>query len=1083
MFTVYHSNQISLHKDLLIEILKRDPNPDPFSQETVLVQSLGMAQWLQLRIAEQIGVTGNVQFTYPSTFLWQQYRLLFPELPQENIFDRHIVVWRLMRLLPTYLSLAEFSPLAHYLNQFDQLKQYQLAEKIAALFDQYLVYRPQWLVYWEQNKLDRVLAEIRDAFSLKNKAMSEIEQNMQWQAILWNALIEDIKKDTSEVVFNTSHRAYLQQRYVEKLQHLTEAEKALLPKRIFIFGISSLPQTQFALLKQLSEYCHIHLFFTNPSEGYWAVDKEEKVLKKLALKKAISLAEIAENQGNPLLTTWGKQGKEFLMVLTENELQSVEYFQPVTENHLLAQVKQSILTSEVKPSFSFDKADHSIQIHACHSKMREVEVLHNQLLSLFEQYPDLSPKDIIVMSPDIDSYAPYINAVFSTYARDDAKYIPFTLSDQKLSYIDPIIASFLTLLSIKERKFTLEDVFGLLDIQAIREKYQLSDLQLVVLREWAQQAGIRAGLYQDNQIWSNYNSWENGLNRLLLGISLKAENSAWQEILALNESYGLSAEIAGSLAKFMADLTACIEFIQAPHSFSQWQLELTKWIDLYYQENAENAAVLSNLRQTIEAIFNQIQLANFEQQIGIEIILSLFEKQLSEQRNSLNFLVGKVNFCTLLPMRAIPFRVVCLLGMNEGDFPRQQVVEHFDLMQYAPQKGDRAKRDDDRYLFLEALLSAQDIFYISYIGQSLTDNQQRLPAILVSQLQDYINQSILEAQSLAVKHHAMTVFSPQNFTNGNVAYDSIWLKAKTHSQSESHFLSVLENSVELPNEIELSELIAYIQSPLKWFFNRQLGVYLEHYDDAVEESEQFNLSGLDQFKLLNGLLASEDAAQSHFFEHAKLSGNLPACHFAELTQTELEETIFDLRQFLSSYLSQFAEVIEIDLNVNLKNNSIRLVGNLPNQFGKQVIQWRVGNLRDKDLIQNWITYLALKANEIEFELFRFYYRAGKQASYLSFKPITNHEARALLARYVEDYLASFRELKWAITQDITDYLKNAATEKTSELELCQTAIESSNDLYLQRVLMQSAEMDYAAIHQRTLNWFEPMLQYIEKETT
>lgn len=1096
MFTVYYSNQISNHKDILIKILQQDPNPDPFSQEIVLVQSLGMAQWLQMQISEQIGVVGNIQFPYPTSFLWQQYRLLFPELPKENIFERKAMVWHLMRLLPEYLAMEEFNPLAHYLKQADQLKKYQLVNKIADLFDQYLVYRPQWLVLWENGELYKVLNEISKTISFKNKDMEAIARNMKWQCTLWNALVNDLKKETPEIIFNTSHRAYLQQRYFDKLENLTELEKEKLPKRIFIFGISSLPQIQLNVLKKLSEYCHIHFFFTNPSESYWANDREDKILEKLALKENLSTEEIDQlliEQGNPLLAIWGKQGKEFLGLLTENELQEIDYYQPFETETLLDQIKNAILYSEYQSNFNLVEKDNSIQIHACHSKMREVEVLHNQLLSLFEQNPNLSPKDIIVMSADIDSYSPYINAVFSNYNRKDPRFIPFALSDQKINYIDPIIASFISILSLKDRKFILDEIFSFFDVKAIREKYKLTEMQLSTLREWVELSGIRAGLKKDNENWSNYNSWENGLNRLLLGISLKAENNAWQEILAFDESYGLSAEIIGNIAKFIQDLTAWVSFIIEPHNLLEWKIMLNQLIQKFYQDNEENSATLLNLLEVVEITFNYIEQANFIELLDIDVISLLFEQQFNEQRNNLNFLVGKVNFCTLLPMRAIPFKVVCLLGMNEGDFPRQQVLNNFDLMQYAYQKGDRSKRDDDRYLFLEALLSAQQVFYISYIGQSLTNSENKLPSVLVSQLIDYIQERVSDEQKLAVKYHSMTIFSPENFINGNISYDQEWLKAKNQLNQVSEFLIEIRNDdpfLKKENEIEVDifHLISYLQSPLKFFFKYQLGVTLESFDNEILYSEHFNLSGLEKFKLLDELVNVDINQFSKFFENEKLQGNLPASSFAKISEEKLTSSIEELRKLLSNYLSKQPDNIECEYKFNFDNYTIKLIAIIPNLFDEDIIQWKVGSLKDKDIIQMWLYYLMFKVDQKEdnkvkrnrIKTMRFYYRNNNKANYFTFKNFSDEEAKQLLRCYLIDYLESFKQLKWAITKNIEDYIKKAQGETSIEI-YCQKALQSDNDIYLQRVMAQTTVLDYEDIHHRTVAWFEKMTQHIIKD--
>lgn len=1084
MFTVYYSNQVENHKGLLISILQRDPNPDPFAHETVLVQSLGMAQWLQLQIAEQLGVSGNVQFPYPTSFLWQQYRLLFPELPKENIFERNAMVWRLMRLIPEHLAEPAFLPLANYLAQPDQLKLYQLASKIADLFDQYLVYRPYWLVHWEKGELTSVLNEIKQHISFQIKDLNEIEQNMQWQSLLWNALVADLRQDSDELIFNTSHRAYLQQRYFEKLDNLTEYEQAKLPKRIFVFGISSLPQSQLLVLKKLSRYCQIHLFFTNPSQAFWGDDREERIIEKLALKQQLSVGEVdelLELQGNPLLTTWGKQGKEFLNLLVEQEPKEISFYDEFSSQpkSLLTQVKQAILNSEFRSEFERAESDKSIQLHACHSKMREVEVLHNQLLALFEENPQLSPKDIIVMSPDIDGYAPYINAVFSVYDRHDPRFIPFALSDQKISYVEPIIASFLSLLAIKERQFTVDEIFDLFDVQAIREKYQLSESQLAQLKTWVYSAGVRSGLTKQESEWQNYNSWENGLNRLLLGISLKAENNAWQEIVAFDESYGLTAELTGYLAQFIENLTAWVSFIQQPQPLADWQTALNRLVSEFYQENEQSLDALLQLSAAIEQMATQISQSHFEQVIDVQVIAQIFNQQFSEQRSNLNFLVGKVNFCTLLPMRAIPFKVVCLLGMNEGDFPRQQTVNSFDLMQYATQKGDRAKRDDDRYLFLEALLAAQEVLYISYIGQSLTENSQKLPSILVSQLTEYIEERLTPAQPFQPELHPMTVFSPNNFRSGRKAYDKEWLAAKLSQAAPQPFLSHLaRDGGELPQRVELSDLIAYLQAPVEFYFNRHLGIYFNKQNTALETAEPFALSNLEQFGLLDKLVDVDLNDTSTFFKNAKLCGNLPRCHFADLAQAELESNIHALQQAVKPYLAQTPEMIAIDCQLALGEQSIQLQGDIA-CFGDEVVQWRVGKLRDKDIIQLWIQYLALAASNLNISRFAFYYRDGDDAKTLSFSPISADDAKQLLARYLQDYFASYTKLAWAITENIETYLK---PKKTSDEEQCQTALQNSRSQYIQRLLATSDVLEYSKIHQRTMDWFSPMIAHLQKDS-
>lgn len=1076
MFYVYYSNQLENHKELLVNILSSDPNPNPFVQETVLVQSLGMAQWLQMQIAEKIGVSGNVQFPYPTSFLWQQYRLLFPELPAENLFDRNLIVWRLMRIIPTFLAQPEFAALAFYLQQPDQLKQYQLAAKIADLFDQYLVYRPHWLVHWEKGNDQLILNEIRQNLRFKTRRPEELEQTVRWQGILWNALVEDIRKESDEVVFNTSHRAYLQQRYFDKLDSLSEAERAKLPERLFVFGITALPATQLAVLKKLSEFCNVHLFFTNPSEEFWGDQLEDRVIEKLALNENVDEQDVQtllENQGNPLLSSWGKQGKEFLNLILEQEPDNiVPYYNPLTQSDtLLTQVKRAVLRFENQSDFSRTKQDNSIQIHACHSKMREVEVLHNHLLDLFEHNPSLAPKDIIVMSADIDSYAPYIESVFSRYGYQDSRYIPFTLSDQTISRIDPVVQSFLSLLALKEKRVSVDEIFDLLNVNAIRRQYGVGEAELETLREWIQRAGIRAGLQIDNDLWQNYNSWENGLNRLLLGSSLSTAHGVWQETVGLDESYGLSAELSGVLAKFMENLTAWYALLQQPQSISQWQSALFDLLNAFYADDEESADSLLLLQNSISQLSEQISQADFHDPIEIDVLLQRFSQQLGEQRSNLNFLVGKVNFCTLLPMRAIPFKVVCLLGMNDGEFPRQQAVNGFDLMQYAYQKGDRAKRDDDRYLFLEALLSAQDKLYISYIGRALKDNQKKYPSILVAQLIDYVNARLGEEEQLNVLEHPMTVFSPNNFKDKHFSYDKEWLLATASVGESNEFLNDITGR-ELPHEIELEQLIHYVQDPLKFYFNTHLGVRFETQEREQAESELFSLSGLERYNFFKDLILLEPEQNARYFDIAKFQGNLPACAFGELAVNELNSTIAPFKAALAPYLNQPQQRIEIDYNVEYQGKTIRLYGDIPNRIGNEILLWRVGDLRDKDCIMAWIYHLLLQRNDEQPLRVRFYYRKGKKAECLEFQPLAKAEAEMQLQRYIHAYLSSFTRLTWAISEKIDEAL---------ELDGLRKQLHTSENPYLQRVMAQSRELNVTELHQTTQDWFALMKNSINKE--
>lgn len=1089
MFTLYQSNQISSLAEMLVKVQQVNPLVDPFESETILIQSQGMATWLQMQIADLNGVMGNCEFLYPTTFLWQQYRVLFPELPKENIFDRVSMTWRIMRLLPSCLTQTEFEPLKRYLdNQTNQeqyqLKLYQLSAKLAELFDQYLVYRPQWLVHWEDGNLQAVENELKIAISGKNIDFSLIKSDMAWQSVLWRQIVADLKIGADEDIFTTSHRAYLQQNYFEKLDSLTEYEKAKLPKRIFIFGISAFSPLQLAVFKKLSEHCDIHIFFLNPSEKYWGDSVEDRVWQKLALTNKISsedLNQLLAEQSNRLLNLWGKQGRDFLAQLMEFEVQTIDVFVEPEENSNLNKIKRQIFHSANNATIDDLTCDNSIQIHSCHSPMREVEVLHNQLLHLFEQDKGLLPKDIVVMSPDINKYAPYIDAVFSRYKdNQDPRYIPFSVSDQSFSTIDPIVASFLQLLAMKESQFNAEALFDLLDINAIRSRFNFTAEDLHTLRIWAKNAGVRSGEEISQSYWQNYNSWENGLNRLLLGSSLKEESGIWENTVAFSDSYGLNAALVGRLSAFISYLSEWGKFIQKPQSFVAWQQAIKNLITDLYQEDTENIASILLLNTVNEQIFELIATTNFTEDLYIDILEKLFEQELAQHSQNLNFLVGRVNFATLLPMRAIPFKVVCLLGMNEADFPRQQQFNGFDLMQYAPQKGDRAKRDDDRYLFLEALLSAQEIFYVSYVGQSQKDGKERLPSILVSQLLDTINDYLApefkktlngEAEKVLVRKQPLTVFSKKNFTQG-YAYNAEWIiQAKTDSQD---FLQKPLATQANIDEIGLSDLVSFVQNPVKFFFNNVLDISFERYEDTIEESEIFAMSGLENYSMLDDLLRVKAEERAIFFEKEQLKGNLPASNFAEIIKQDLNGKIAEMRDRLSRYLESENSVLTLALPFEIEGKKIELSANINNVYDDDIVFWRVGNLRDKDRIQTWIYHLLTTVCLPE-KTVKYYYRDGEKTGVLEFENLDKEEALEQILVYLNAYITGFSQAQIVVYNHLENYYKKPFVEAVLD-ELA----ENREGAYLNRILVQSRMLDYDEIAKRTEKWFGLMYRKIKK---
>lgn len=1107
MFIVYYSNQLEKQKEILSSLFKSLPPEDPFQQDIILVQSPGMAQWLQIELAKETGISANLKFPMPASFIWQLYAQNLPATALENPFDKDSMTWRLMRLIPTFLKKESFSPLRNYLASSphsEQYKLYQLSSKIADLFDQYLVYRPEWIFAWEKGEDEQITAQIqKQQPNLNNTLFEQIQGNTKWQGELWRALVVDVKSGVGDA----THRAALHNQFLALLADKQAPKK--LPSRIFIFGIPALPTAYLNILQAMSLEVDIHLFFNNPCQEYWG-DISDLRLDYLRSRQRYQFNKQNENQplfsedqlsqlenaqfdvtyqkenlqvGNPLLAAWGKMGRDFLYTLVRDEEHIPTYpvnaYQEIKSNSLLRQLQSQILHLENKP-LNIAKNDRTLTLHSCHSAMREVEVLHDYLLDLFNQDPNLTPKDVVVMVADINQYTPYIQAVFGQ-KNGNAPQIPFSLSDNKLSESDVLVSSYLTLLRLKESNFSAEDVLALLDIPAMRERFNISLADLPLVREWVADSGIRFGL-QKNQDGINFNSWQAGLERMILGYAMREEHGIWQDSLGLNSSYGLKGELAGNLSHFFTALSALHETLQQAHSIEKWQEILTALLSDFFMQNEDTSDTVFYIQEKINELAEHLKALHFTEELQADVIADVITMKLEDAPNSLKFLAGKVNFCTLLPMRSVPFKVVCLLGMNDADYPRTQTPNSFDLMQYHHQKGDRVRRDDDRYLFLEALLAARDYCYISYVGHSITDNQPKEPSVLVSQLLDYINQGQSE-NILTVIEHPMTAFSPDNFKYNEKftrSFATKWLPIAQFdaTASNSEFAVTMTENPEKIEEIELDRLVSFVENPVKFFFEKQLGVYFRDDDDRIADSENFTLSGLDNYALNNDLIYLDEQNFADYFRQAEVKGVLPRAEFGKVYAENIRDNVLEFKKKIED-LGE-AKHASIDFNLSIdwqnKNQEIRLFGYMEPLFGddSQVIQWHFAKYKDRYCIRPWIYYLiqcVTQENAVPPKLIT-------QDQVIELPPIGRETALAQLKTYVKDYLQSQIKIQLVPTvRNISDFIvsdENSVSEKLQELTE-SNGFGSKADPYWSRVLAQTSRFkqpeNIEKLLKQTKDWF------------
>lgn len=1009
MFTVYHSNKLDTLKILLVNLIRIEPLADPFEAEQILVQSPGMSQWLKMELAKEFGVAANVSFPLPATFIWDVFTQLLPDVPKQSAFNKSAMTWKLVSLLPELCDEPEFLPIKHYLAQEDSaLNLYQLAEKIADIFDSYLVYRPDWIEQWENRE-----------------GWDSVAESHRWQPILWYKLYQY----TLSLGQSHYHRANLYQALLERLQDPSLSFTGL-PKRLFIFGITALPPRYMEALQALGEQIEIHLMLTNPCQYYWGDIRDRKYLLHMENKKwtqwslnhaqplntgkqsPVLKGSVEDNiqddalhiksaVGNSLLASLGKQARDNLQLLTQMNNEEHAIFVDVDRDNLLHQLQADILnleehahdellnTSAHKQTVQPD--DHSLTVHSCHSATREVEVLHDHLLYLLDHAPHLQPRDVIVMVADIDAYSAAIQAVFGSAPSE--RFIPYSISDRTADKESPLLGAFLHLLNLPHSRCLASELLELLELPAMLKRFGLTEDSFSQVKQWIEESGIRWGLngvaVAEFDVPANkQNTWEFGIERMLTGYAMVDSvglfESPHDSIAPYNEVQGLNAELAGKLAAFIDRIHHYRHALSQSLPIEIWQQTLADLLDDFFALSLDEEVVLENVRDSIAALKEQLVDVNYQHPIDADVLRYCLHQKLTTSRVSQRFLAGQVNFCTLMPMRSIPFKVVCLLGMNDGAYPRNSPLEGFDLMSSDYRPGDRSRRDDDRYLFLEALLSAQEHLYISYIGQSNRDNTVLTPSVLVTELMEYCQQNYclvgdetLNSDASGVRlvdalctQHSMMPYSPSAFSVAPGSYAKEWIpvvqRLKTSQMSESVVERDVWKGQEFPYELDLVELQRFWHLPVRYFFNRRLKVSLELSNFMLNDDEPFALNGLQSYQLTEELLAQmlssplvDEHQQSLWMKSQQAQGKLPMGAFGELEFNQHVERAKQLAEPIRVLCQEPLDDVELSLTFCPEpHRSIQLMGWLRNRYQSGIVQYRPGKIRAQDYLSAWINHLA-----------------------------------------------------------------------------------------------------------------------------
>ncbi len=940
-FRLYTSNRLESLCDALAEVV-REPLSLPFIPEVVVVQSRGMERWLSMELARKFGVWMNCRFPFPNRFVWEMFKLILADVPDISVFSPQTMAWRIMGLFPEYLDAPAFEVLRHYLStDGGNLKRFQLSERIADVFDRYAVYRPEMVLRWEEGG------------------------DESWQAQIWRGLVSGRRQD---------HRADLWSSFLSRLS-AGEVTSRGLPERISVFGVPALPDYHFEIFYGLASIIDVHFFLMSPTKEYWA-----DIVPPNRMDSDVSM-NLHFETGNPLLASMGKLGKDFFAMILARECEEFSFFDDPGNKRLLMSIQSDILNlydrSAGGKKSGIRSDDESVQVHSCHSPMRETEVLYDSLLNLFNSHDDLTPKDIIVMTPDIETYAPYITAVFSG-CQDEKKRIPFSIADRRASSESRVIDVFLKILGLSKGRCGAPEILDVLDSPVVQDKFGFEAGDMDLILRWVDETGIRWGIDGEHRARLGLppfdeNSWQAGAERLLLGYALRSDGEElFEGILPYDDMEGNETQVLGRFLEFLRQLFSCLDDLEKVRTLVEWAAMLEALFARFVSENEENQREIQLLRAQIRDLRVKQEISGFAEPVELDVIRYYLVKRFRDEELTVGFMTGAVTFCEMLPMRSIPFRMVALMGMNSTAYPREYRPVGFDLMAHDPRPGDRSLRDEDRYLFLEAILSARDYFYISYVGRSIRDNSEIPPSVLVSELTDYIDQGFEMSDGAAVlnhveRKHRLQPFSPVYFSGDTRLFsfseeDCEVATIQAHDKAgPGPFITKPLPKLPMDRaEVSISELKTFYRNPARYFLNTSLGMYLGNGSVVPGKDESFEeLDALQEFKLKEWLtektLTNNDPGS--YYNLTKAQGVLPPAAPGRAAYQEIADEAMSFAENVRPHIDG-ARLPPLDIDITV--DGFRITGRLGNIWPSKLVDYRCVNKdRAWHHLNVWIDHIVL----------------------------------------------------------------------------------------------------------------------------
>lgn len=943
-FIVLHFYSSSSFQNIFKELhqfIDANPLKAPFASEQFIVPNNDMGRWLQIHLADELGVAANLKFEMPASFM----RRLYEKMDQDYslyLADKNDFHWIINHLLQKSAQNKNLDVITSYItaegDEKSDFRRWQIAGQIADIFDQYQMYRAHWLEAWEA---DRQHPDIKN------------EPHAAWQKHIWNEICATFPK--------LKGRAKIQK---ELLTAIRRGEMdSYLPERILLFAVPTMAPVLVETLMEVAKKTDLHWFEIRVQETN------------------------GDEINHPFLSTMTSEQNKFQKIvekcLNQTEVPAkVHKLSNATSDKktFLAQIQSDILWNKSPKESELPKPDGSLSIHSCHGPLREVEVLYDQILDYLNNHPEKGPGDIVVTVPDIMTYAPYIEAVFGSPEHEELE-IPYDLNDPETGLAAEITNTFLEALQLSNSKFKVTDVVSLLDNPAVRDQYNLDARDIELIEKWIRQTNIRWGWDEHQHEGEYIHSWKFGLDRLMAGIAFEPEfDTPVNGILPYTDIEGSSMlQTLGSFRNFLQVLNNFRDFSSKKQTLADWSKASMHLLNKMIRDDNTNSNVLTNIREQIQKYEEISDRWGINESISYDEFFDWINAALTNIRIGLSYRSGRLIFTSMVPVRTMPFDFVAILGLNEQTIPARDMFSGFDLMGKIKENGDRSRREQDRAMFLESILAAQSVLHLSYTGRQIVDNSETPPSLLITELlevlENYPTSEDKKVHEDIIFDHSLQGFSEKYMDQKNDRFFTYSAVKKEMASSikiekQEPFYAIdqelkKKDSDEADIRIPIEMLYQFYQKPIKSLLNFSAGIKLP-YDSSdqliTEYRDVWTPHGLDKWQIKNQLLEAcrKDIPAEEIFNYYAAQGALPRSEISKYAFDEIEN---EVKNFISEVKNKGywkdplpEEKFEIELDVN---GEIRIItGTFKNltDDGQQFLY--MSKNKSKYDFRGWLYHLA-----------------------------------------------------------------------------------------------------------------------------